>query len=69
MAELFRSKVEKHLACFVCLKQLEDPKVLPCLYSYCHGCINCKTGQLTVYEKLQQNKKQSEISELMVIPS
>ena len=39
MAELLRSKVEKHLACSVCLKQLEDPKVLPCLHSYCHGCI------------------------------
>ena len=39
MAESLRSKVEEHLACSVCLKQLKDPKVLPCLHSCCHGCI------------------------------
>ena len=39
MAESLQSKVEEHLTCSVCLKQLEDPKVLPCLHSYCHGCI------------------------------
>ena len=39
MADSLRSKVEEHLTCFVCLKQLKDPKVLPCLHSYCHDCI------------------------------
>ena len=39
MAESLRSKVEEHLTCSVCLKQLQDPKVLPCLHSYCHDCI------------------------------
>ena len=34
-----RSKFEEHLACSVCLEQLKDPKVLPCLHSFCHDCI------------------------------
>ena len=39
MAESLRCKVEEHLTCSVCLEPFEDPKVLPCLHSYCHGCI------------------------------
>ena len=51
MAESSQSKVEKHLMCSVCLKQLQNPKVLPCLHSYCHGCIvnlvkNAKSGTI-----------------------
>ena len=38
MASL-RNKFEEHLTCSVCLEQLKDPKVLPCLHSFCHGCI------------------------------
>ena len=38
MASL-RSKFEEHLTCSVCLEQLQDPKVLPCLHSFCHKCI------------------------------
>ena len=38
MASL-RSKFEEHLTCSVCLEQLKDPKVLPCLHSFCHKCI------------------------------
>ena len=34
-----RSKFEEHLECSVCLEQLKDPKVLPCLHSFCHDCI------------------------------
>ena len=49
MAESPRSKVEEHLTCFVCLKQFKDPKVLPCLHSYCHKCI----------ENLAKNAKSS----------
>ena len=39
MAELLRCKVEEHLTCSVCLEPFKDPKVLPCLHSYCHECI------------------------------
>ena len=39
MAQSLRCKVEEHLACSICLKQLKDPKVLPCLHSYCRDCI------------------------------
>ena len=38
MASL-RNRFEEHLTCSVCLEQLKDPKVLPCLHSFCHGCI------------------------------
>ena len=49
MAESLRCKVEEHLTCSVCLKQFKDPKVLPCLHSYCHECI----------ENLAKNAKSS----------
>ena len=39
MAESLRCKVEEHLTCSVCLEPFKDPKVLPCLHSYCHQCI------------------------------
>ena len=39
MAESLRCKVEEQLTCSLCLKQFKDPKVLPCLHSYCHDCI------------------------------
>ena len=39
MAESLRDKFEEHLSCSVCLEPFKDPKVLPCLHSYCHGCI------------------------------
>ena len=39
MAKSLRGKVEEHLTCSVCLEPFKDPKVLPCLHSYCHGCI------------------------------
>ena len=39
MAESLRCKVEEHLTCSVCLEPFKDPKVLPCLHSYCHECI------------------------------
>jgi hypothetical protein len=39
MAESLRYKVEEHLTCSVYLEPFKDPKVLPCLHSYCHVCI------------------------------
>ena len=39
MAESLRCKFEENLSCSVCLEPFKDPKVLPCLHSYCHGCI------------------------------
>ncbi len=39
MAESLRCKFEEHLTCSVCLEPFKDPKVLPCLHSYCHECI------------------------------
>ena len=52
MAESLRCKVEEHLTCSVCLKQFKDPKVLPCLHSYCHDCI----------VKLAQNAKSNKFN-------
>ena len=51
MAESFRLKGADHLTCSVCFGQFQDPKVLPCLHSYCHGCIvklikNAKSNKL-----------------------
>ena len=37
--ESLRTKMEEHLTCAICLEQLKDPKVLPCLHFYCHECI------------------------------
>ena len=34
----------KELECAVCLEQYKEPKVLPCLHSYCK---NCLEGLLT----------------------
>ena len=34
-----RDKVEEHVTCSICLERLENPKVLPCLHTFCSGCI------------------------------
>ena len=39
MAESLRDKFEEHLSCYICLEPFKNPKVLPCLHSYCHDCI------------------------------
>ena len=31
--------VDKELTCAVCLSRYETPKVLPCLHTYCKGCL------------------------------
>ena len=55
MAELRRYKVEEHLTCSVCLEPFKDPKVLPCLHSYCHVCI-VKTGQECKFQYYQLSR-------------
>jgi tripartite motif-containing protein 2/3 len=32
-------KLKELVTCAVCLKLFENPKVLPCLHSYCYKCI------------------------------
>lgn len=39
MAYSLRTKLEEQLICPICMEQFKDPKVLPCLHSYCHHCI------------------------------
>ena len=60
MAESLRCKVEEHLTCSVCLKQFKDPKVLPCLHSYCHDCI-VKLAQNAKSNKFNCPKCRSEV--------
>ena len=31
--------VDRELTCAICLNQYKDPKVLPCLHTYCKGCL------------------------------
>ena len=33
------SKSEEDLMCSVCLERLKDPRLLPCLHTYCKGCL------------------------------
>ena len=39
MAASLRYEVEENLTCSLCLEVFTNPKVLPCLHSYCHDCI------------------------------
>ena len=32
-------EVKKQLCCAICLEQFKEPKVLPCLHTYCKGCL------------------------------
>ncbi|MCG8623704.1 MAG: hypothetical protein MJE68_17135, partial [Proteobacteria bacterium] len=31
--------VDKELTCSICLSRYNQPKILPCLHSYCKGCL------------------------------
>ena len=33
------TKLEELVTCAVCLKLLKNPKVFPCLHTYCYDCI------------------------------
>ena len=60
MAESLRYEVDENLTCSLCLEAFTNPKVLPCLHSYCYDCIvnltksaesntiNCPECQLVV---------------------
>ena len=32
-------EINKQLCCAVCFEQFKEPKVLPCLHTYCKGCL------------------------------
>ncbi|XP_022808322.1 tripartite motif-containing protein 45-like [Stylophora pistillata] len=64
-ASTFAENLEEELECAVCLEQFKDPKVLPCLHSFCKICLeglvgrkgkgnagklNCTTCRITVEE-------------------
>ena len=38
-ASTLAENLEKELECAVCLEQFKDPKVLPCLHSFCKICL------------------------------
>ena len=37
--------VDKELTCAICLSRYETPKVLPCLHTYCKGCLGDLLGK------------------------
>ncbi|XP_022794828.1 tripartite motif-containing protein 45-like [Stylophora pistillata] len=39
MAYAQPKEVAKQLCCAICLEQFKEPKVLPCLHTYCKGCL------------------------------
>ena len=46
-ASTLAENLEKELECAVCLEQFKDPKVLPCLHSFCKICLEglvCREG-------------------------
>lgn len=38
-------KIEEELTCAICLGKLDDPKVLPCLHTYCRKCVETLVGK------------------------
>ena len=38
-------KIEEELKCAVCLDKFDDPKVLPCLHTYCRKCVEDLVGK------------------------
>ena len=46
-APTLAENLEKELECTVCFEQFKDPKVLPCLHSFCKICLEglvCRKG-------------------------
>ena len=44
-ASTLTENLEKELECAVCLEQFKDPKVLPCLHSFCKICLEGLVGR------------------------
>ena len=38
-------KIEEELTCAICLGKFDDPKVLPCLHTYCRKCVETLVGK------------------------
>jgi len=45
MAAKFPQDLEDHVTCPICLGQYQDPRVLPCLHTYCKGCLEALTDK------------------------
>ena len=41
----FIQKIEEELTCAICLGRFNDPKVLPCLHTYCKKCVENLVGK------------------------
>ena len=50
-------KVKEELTCTICQDLLNEPKILPCLHSFCTGCLKEWSGRLA---KLDPSKRQLE---------
>ena len=50
-------KVKEELTCVICQDLLNKPKILPCLHSFCTGCLKEWSGRLT---KLDPSKRHLE---------
>ena len=50
-------RVKQELTCAICQDLLNNPKILPCLHSFCTGCLKQWSGRLT---KLDPSKRQLE---------
>ena len=48
MANASWERIKMKLTCAACKKLLKDPKVLPCLHSYCTGCLKERTSGSTI---------------------
>ena len=40
MANALSEKLTVHFECAVCMEQFKEPKVLPCLHTYCKMCLH-----------------------------
>ena len=39
MARSVSEKLTEHFECLVCMEQFKEPKVLPCLHTFCMTCL------------------------------
>ena len=48
--------IEQELTCAVCLDRFTEPKVLPCLHTYCKGCIDGLVAKTRKEQQAEENK-------------